>query len=274
MIDLLFLKGYRQALFKLMTSSHITYREFAPDFRLTDYIKSYWYFSIRTNTIKPFDILPDGYFDLLAVIKENRIVKTQLTGIWSKSVSISYSENTEVFGIRFKPLSIGGLFKFNVKETLDNYQTVSLKDFSLNEQLLLDSLNGYPEFLVNHLNEQFLSLQPETHSDKRLSKCFRLIDKSAGNIPVDEISKTIGLSPRQLHRLVSNMIGIGVKDYSKIIRFKKSLRDVKNNRTDFAHYYDQSHYIRDIKQFTGLTPEKLDLRNNDRFVQYYNFDSI
>lgn len=30
----------------------------------------------------------------------------------------------------------------------------------------------------------------------------------------------------------------------------------------------------DLKQFTGLTPEKLDLNNNDRFVQYYNFKRV
>ncbi len=217
--------------------------------------------------------MPDGYFDLLVVIKENRIVDTRLTGIWSKSVSISYSENTEVFGIRFKPLSIGGLFKFNIKEALDDYQNITLKDFDLSEQILIDSLNGFPEFLVNYLDKQFLQLI-SNRSDERLKKCFELIENSDGNIKVDKISQTIGLSPRQLHRLVSNMIGIGIKDYSKIIRFKKSLRDVKNNKSDYFHYYDQSHYIREIKQFTGLTPEKLDLKNNDRFIQYYDFEPI
>lgn len=257
-----------------MTANKITYREFEPDLRLKDYIKSYWYFTIQTNTAKPFDILPDGYFDLLVVIKGNRIIGTRLTGIWSKSISISYSENTEVFGIRFKPFSIGGLFKFNIKESLDDSQNVMLKDFYLNEQILIDSLNGFPEFLVNYLDKQFLKLVQHKKSDRRLKKCFELIDTSVGNIKVDEISKTIGLSSRQLHRVVSNMIGIGIKDYSKIIRFKKSLRDVKISKSDYFHYYDQSHYIREIKQFTGLTPEKLDLKNNDRFIQYYDFERI
>ncbi len=256
-----------------MTANKITYREFEPDLRLKDYIKSYWYFCIRTNTPKPFDILPDGYFDLLVVIKGNRIVDTRLTGIWSKSVSISYSENTEIFGIRFKPLSIGSLLKFNIKEALDDFHNITLKDFDLNEQILIDSLNGFPDFLVNYLDKQFLKLIPNK-LDERLKKCFELIDILVGNIKVDKISQTIGLSPRQLHRIVSNMIGIGIKDYSKIIRFKKSLRDVKNNKSDYFYYYDQSHYIREIKHFTGLTPEKLDLKNNDRFIQYYDFEPI
>lgn len=257
-----------------MTASKITYREFEPDLRLKDYIKSYWYFSIRTDTQKPFDILPDGYFDLLVVIKENRIVDTKLTGIWRKSISINYSENTEVFGIRFKPLSIGGLFSFNIKNSLDGSQNVALKDFDLKEQIVLDALNGFPDYLVNYLDKQFLKLIPHNKTDLRLKKCFELVDISVGNISIDNISTTIGLSARQLHRLVSNMIGIGIKDYSKIVRFKKSLRDVKNNKSDYFHYYDQSHYIREMKQFTGLTPEKLNLNNNDRFIQYYDFERI
>lgn len=255
-----------------MTAGKIIYREFEPDLRLKDYIKSYWYFGIRTNEQKAFDILPDGYFDLLLVIKANRIVSTKLTGIWSKSISISYAENTEVFGIRFKPLSIGGLFDFNIKDSLDNSQNITLKDFNLNEQTVLDGLNGFPDFLVNYLDKQFIKLVSLKKPDGRLKKCFELIDLSVGNITVDNISTTIGLSSRQLYRLVSNMIGIGIKDYSKIVRFKKSLRDVKINKSNYFHYYDQSHYIREIKQFTGLTPEKLNLNNNDRFIQYYDFE--
>ncbi len=254
-----------------MIADKITYREFEPDARLKDYIKAYWYFCIRTNTQKPFDILPDGYFDLLVVIKENQVVDTRLTGIWSKSVSISYSENTEVFGIRFKPLSIGGLFNFNINNALDNHLNIALADLDLNTQIVIDSLNGFPSFLVNYLDKQFLKLAASNTSDRRLQKCFELIDSSVGTLTVDQISKTIGLSSRQLHRLVSNMIGIGVKDYSKIVRFKKSLRDVKSNKSDYFHYYDQSHYIREIKHYTGMTPEQLDLNNNDRFIQYYDF---
>jgi AraC-like DNA-binding protein len=257
-----------------MDLNEITYREFEPDLRLRDYIKSYWYFSIKTNSKKTFDILPDGYFDLLIVFKNNRVVDSRLTGIWSKTVSISYSENTEVLGIRFKPLSIGGLFQFNIKDSLNDYLNVSIIDFDLNSQILIDNLIGFHEFLVNYLDQNFLKLIQHNKSDKRLKKCFDIIDNSIGNTSVDKISKTIGLSSRQLHRLVCNMIGIGVKDYSKIVRFKKSMKDVQHNKSDYFHYYDQSHFIREVKQFTGFTPEKLNLKDNDRFIQYYNFKQL
>ncbi|WP_439183358.1 DUF6597 domain-containing transcriptional factor [Carboxylicivirga taeanensis] len=257
-----------------MKANEITYREFEPDERLKDFIKCYWYFSIRTKCLKPFDILPDGYFDLLIVMRGNQIVDTLLTGIWSKSISISYTENTEVFGIRFKPIAIGGLFQFSIKDTIDHYQHMTLKDLGVNEQMVVDGLNGFPEYLVHYLNQQLLRLIPDNNIDKRLKKCFELVEASGGNKPVDAIAQTIGLSARQLHRLVSRMLGMGIKDYSKIVRFKKCLHMVKSNQTDYVHYYDQSHFIREIKHFTGLTPAQLNLKQNDRFIQYYDFDRL
>ena len=80
------------------------------------------------------------------------------------------------------------------------------------------------------------------------------------------------LSPRHLHKLVSKMLGIGIKEYSKIIRLKKSLLDIKDDQSNYSNYYDQSHFIRELKQYTGLTPQKMDLKNNDRFIQYYYFE--
>lgn len=247
-------------------------REFEPAQRLKDYISSYWYYKIQTNIEKHFDILPDGYFDLVITLKENRIVDTRLTGIWTRTVSISYTENVEVFGVSFKPLAAGSLVNFNVKELLDDSLEVNLSAFNLNEDMLPNRLNGLSESFVHYLNAAFLKKMANHQVDKRLKKCFEMVDISDGNTAVKEMAHEVGISPRQLHKLVSNMIGIGIKDYAKIIRFKRSLQAVKNREINTLNYYDQSHYIREIKRYTGLTPTKIDLLKNDRFIQYYYFE--
>jgi len=246
-------------------------REFKVDLKLKNYINSYWYYSICTDTEKHFDIFPDGHFDLVVTIKENKIVDTILTGIWTKTASISYTEDTAVFGISFNPLASGKFLQFNIKELLDDYRKVSLADFNINEQYFIKNLSE-PEVLVAYLNKQLIEHIPEIDPDTRLKMCFELIDSSNGNIPVKEISKIVGLSPRHLHKLVSKMLGIGIKEYSKIIRLKKSLFEIKNDKSNYSHYYDQSHFIRELKLYTGLTPQKMDLKNNDRFIQYYYFE--
>uniref|UniRef100_UPI0040496E2A helix-turn-helix domain-containing protein n=1 Tax=Fulvivirga sp. TaxID=1931237 RepID=UPI0040496E2A len=59
--------------------------------------------------------------------------------------------------------------------------------------------------------------------------------------------KQIGLSPKQL---------------SKVIRLQATLQmllnDTSRTLTDIAYeseYYDQAHFIKDFKEFTGLTPK-------------------
>jgi len=252
----------------------ITYREFTPDSRLKDYIKAYWYFNIRTNSLKPIDILPDGCFDLLIIIQNKQIVNTRLTGVWNQSVTVNYTDDTEVIGIRFKPLSIGSLFNFEVEGYVNQSMDFFLYDIHLNSQIILDSLSCLPDLLVSYLNACFLKILLPHKTDLRLKKCFDLVEASTGCVSVKNISDTIGLSTRQLHRHVTRMIGIGLKDYAKIIRFKNTLSAIRNNPSDYQCYYDQSHFIRDVKQFTGLTPDKLALNENDRFVQYYDFLSL
>ncbi len=67
-------------------------------------------------------------------------------------------------------------------------------------------------------------------------------------------------------------MGIGLKEYSKIVRLRKTLRKVKHDKNDYYPYFDQSHFIREVKEHTGLTPQKMDLNNNVRFIQYYSFN--
>lgn len=237
---------------------------------LRDYIKCYWYYRIQPAQVKHFDVLPDGHFDLVVTVKESQVVETRLTGIWTKPVSISYEEDTEVFGISFNPIAIGGLLSFNIAPLLNDSELTTLSRFHIREQAFIDCFHE-PLSLVSYLNQRLLELQSPQGPDERLKKCFDLINQSDGRTSVKEISAEIGLGSRQLHKLITGMIGIGVKEYSKITRFKKSLLEIKKSDCNYYHYYDQSHFIREVKQYAGKTPKQMDLRNDDRFIQYYYF---
>lgn len=53
------------------------------------------------------------------------------------------------------------------------------------------------------------------------------------------------------------------KEYGRIVRFQRSLRMMQSgsrNYADIAYangYADQSHFIREFRQFSGLTPKQL-----------------
>lgn len=64
--------------------------------------------------------------------------------------------------------------------------------------------------------------------------------------------------------MFASRLGQNPKSYLKTVRFRKALNEVvENKRTNFTgiaytnNFFDQSHFIRDFKTFTGYTPKQL-----------------
>lgn len=88
------------------------------------------------------------------------------------------------------------------------------------------------------------------------------------NMPVRKIADYLNISERFLEKQFSQAVGLSPKTYSLIIRFKnaeKQLSDISSSRwslLDLANdYYDQNHFIKDFKRFTGHTPSDYLIRN-------------
>ena len=77
---------------------------------------------------------------------------------------------------------------------------------------------------------------------------------------LSNIASKHGITPRYLHKLIYQNTGLSPTSFNKINRFQFSLKLIGKNEqplTSIAYhcgYFDQSHFIRDFKSFTGLTP--------------------
>ena len=77
---------------------------------------------------------------------------------------------------------------------------------------------------------------------------------------ISNVASRYGISSRYLQKLFLQYTGLTPKLYNKINRFQRSLRLVSQNDlslTSIAYdcgYFDQSHFIREFKFFTGYTP--------------------
>ncbi|MCG8701155.1 MAG: helix-turn-helix domain-containing protein [Bacteroidales bacterium] len=254
-----------------MNIPKLTYKENTPHPSLNDYIKSYWQFTIRTNSPASFDILPDGYFDLMVIVRNNDIKSVKITGIWSKSVQIEYVNDTDVIGIRFKPSALDNLLKCNLNKLLNSSESVDLKEFGLCKQRFIDYFNTTEKKLINYLDECFMQRINDSIVNQRLISFFNIIQQSSGIISVKYLANKLNISPRQLQRYAYSNLGIGTKEYINIIKLKNTLWQLKTDKTDIYPYNDQSHFIKEVKKHTGYTPNKIDLNNDVRFLQYYDF---
>ncbi|WP_310238256.1 AraC family transcriptional regulator [Luteimonas terrae] len=81
---------------------------------------------------------------------------------------------------------------------------------------------------------------------------------------VTQTARTLGISERQLRRILHDALGIGPKTFSRLMRFEHAVRAAQSARevnwsniAVDAGYYDQAHLIADFHAIAGNTPRML-----------------
>lgn len=120
------------------------------------------------------------------------------------------------------------------------------------------------------LQQFLLKLFSLNEADSIFDYCIQKIRLTRGKITVHELEKETGYSSRWLHMKFIDKIGVSPKNLSSIIRFQQYYQALANNqemvfmKNDFYnHYYDQSHFIKEFKRFTGLPPVRFENENNE-----------
>jgi AraC-like DNA-binding protein len=104
------------------------------------------------------------------------------------------------------------------------------------------------------------------------------LTRSKGNISLKDLQQKAQLSERTLERKFKESVGISPKLFSRIIRFQETMNQLRKNDydklSDIAYgsdYFDQSHFIRVFKEFTGFSPLEFK-KQSDEIVE--NFPTI
>lgn len=91
---------------------------------------------------------------------------------------------------------------------------------------------------------------------------LRHILQQKGRLNVENLASQICLSTRQFERRFKEHCGFPPKLYTRIIRFQHALTAYGNKNlslTDIGYecgYYDQSHFIREFREFSGYHPRQ------------------
>ncbi|MDC7124332.1 MAG: helix-turn-helix domain-containing protein [Spirochaetales bacterium] len=247
-----------------MKNMHV-YNLIAPPPFMEDYIKTFWTFSYDQFVKQKYSILPDGYFDLMYIFEGDKLVNTSLTGLWENKVDITYTKPVKVLGIRFKPAAATTIFKFPINEIINS--SIALD----NNELIpsAEQLANIVPFKTSdgiRLIQDYYSDKISRNVDSGKLNLFKHLDSSQGLQSLDSLTLDMGISPRQLQRKINNIIGIPPKKYLKILRFRNYCENAVADT-----YYDQSHLIKDFKQFCEESPEKIKNKKGVRFLQYNNF---
>lgn len=98
-----------------------------------------------------------------------------------------------------------------------------------------------------------------------LPGAVQLMHQTNGQLPIQQLTQQLATTERSLERHFEQVMGIGPKQYSRIIRLQHCLKIHRQqpalSLTELTYktgYYDQAHFIREFRQLTGITPTQYD----------------
>jgi len=268
------------------------YFEFAPTGVLQPYIKCIW--ALEAEAAGPTGeyekILPDGCPELLfhygapfekkdghgAHLQTHFFVHGQL----SRYIELKPTAETGVIGVRFKPFGLAaftGLPQFRLKDDTFSVDSVfSCADSYIAERINeAETIKGKIIVLENFLVKNLLVNKKTFRHDtiNGLAYAVNEIKASAGNVNLDGIACRLNISGREIERRFRTCIGLSPKQLSKIFRFNQVLNK-SAHIADLTHmaylagYYDQSHFIRDFREFSGVNPSTF-FKQENKFTEFF-----
>jgi AraC-like DNA-binding protein len=243
----------------------VTYCEFLPDVPLQKVIYCYWELKTTRPLTSPFvyRVVADGCVDIFFEADKPR--ENFVMGFCEKYAQFELDKSFHYIGVRFLPTMFPQLFKVSAaglsNQFLDLASVVPATARFIEEYFTPEMS---PDQVKSRLDGYFLGLTGKVNfdMDNRLYGAIELILKQKGVIDIETQLDT-GISPRQLRRLFAFYIGDSAKTFSKVVRFqhvlqaKPSTQSLRYNELFFdAGYYDQSHFIKEFKHFSGVTPGK------------------
>lgn len=255
----------------------MNYQTFEPDQDLTTFIRCYWTLeSPKEETPEKQTIVPDGCMEMIfhygdlykqylnngnSIIQPRCFVIGQLT----RPLDIEPTGETGIFSVRFHP---EGFLPFTINSIKEMENTaVSLEKLFgkdgqeieqqvLNANSILEKIKIVEKFLLDRLTDI-------ENIDRIVKSTVETIITANGQLSVDELSTLTQVNRRQLLRKFSSAIGLSPKQLSRTIRLQAALKMLLNdqfsNLAELAYeneYYDQAHFIKEFKEFTGSTPKE------------------
>jgi len=243
------------------------YREYPAPAPLAGHLFCLWTQSISASPCSYAQhVLPDGCIDIVLINDDAPMV----IGPWSEPFIARLAPGTTIVGARFHPGRAPGLLGLPASKLLN--QSVRLRDVC-----------------GSAVEAQFarIARQPELPA-RRLAIAAALLDRLAHPAPLDQtviaavqwlaahphgrieqLSRLMGISSRQLQRRFSNAVGYGPKMFQSVARFQRlvHLAGPRNNKRGHtsafvqlsadAGYADQAHMNREVRRLSGGAPARL-----------------
>ena len=244
--------------------------KFIPTDQLKPYIK--YYVVSENEEESKYKVFPSSglvigfqYKGKLAKIKDNKECNLEAAGITGIADGYKIFKNSANIGTILVFFTETGFIHFASQPTHELFnQSISLDHVfdkntitDIEEQLALVETDNQRIRLV----EKFmLSQLKDIQTDKLIVEAVKLIYQSKGTIRIKELNEKLHISQSPFEKRFRKIVGTTAKKFASIVRFNSILNSLSETKslTEICYennFFDQAHFIKDFKQFTGETPE-------------------
>ena len=265
------------------------YLEFDITEQLKDYVQLIWLAeSEYENDYYPREkILPDGIVEIVFHFEEpfftynylgEKIKQPKSFAISQMRRYIEIESNGRIgfISVRFFPWGAYHFFDLPIRKFLDDTIDATSLWGEEHESMLNQLGKVCNEEKVKLIQEYLYKCLLKHKKDvEKIDESIKLIRNTKGHYSIDLLCENTGLSYKQLERKFLSTIGTTPKSFSRTTRFLNLCHNLKlyeNNTlsqlTAECGYYDQSHFIKDFKDFTSFTPKEYYKQSNICFADF------
>jgi AraC-like DNA-binding protein len=255
-----------------------------PELKL--YITKIWLFENNTGLVNHGTLIAPNARPKIIIPYNNALTTTD-----NKKTAICNEGDISFIGIRDVPVTLGtppvatgsigielttqGAYKFlniPMHEITNNLFSFS-ELYGISGKVLLQKMinEESPGKKVNLIQDfLFKQLQQKQRISSIIDYSVNFISSLHGLLSIKELERKTGYSKRYLDLLFKDHLGISPKTYSTIVRFQHFYKHLSkaeafnSDKLSFLElYYDQAHFIKEFKRYTGYTPIKFKNVNND-----------
>ena len=242
-----------------------------PSAQLQPYIK---YFVVSENdAATEYKVLPSSglvigfqYKGQLSAVQNEAVNKLAAAGITGITDAYKIFRNTVNTGSVLVYFTETGFVHFSSVPANEIFN----QSISLEEVFTKNNITGVEERLsaanndnqrINIVEQFLLSHLKDIQRDKTIIEAVKLIYQSKGNIRIKELNERLFISQSPFEKRFRKVVGTTPKKFSLIVRLNAVINDMANTKslTEICYennFFDQAHFIKDFKRFTGDSPER------------------
>ncbi len=253
------------------------YHEFDPHPSLAGHILNYWEFradepdgDLATAVPYMHHVMPDGCVSLIYARQAgDPVAQIGLSGPHLKEVVVPVYPGALWWGVRFWPDAAGSLLPVSTSGLDGAFHAAYplLPELCTRLHSTLDPVGEIRDAL-HLLDQAFIHELPGADPlDEIVRQGVERIVMAQGQLPIRDLSASLGLSERQLERRFRKATGLTPKRFARIRRFRSSVGNVLLDKPQLwtrvaadQGYADQAHMSREFSDMVGLTPTEFQKR--------------